>query len=150
MNKDRERDAAKYWQDKEQDIGEEIRGRDMCEYLGGYNELRQRAWGLLYFTDNAFYVEIYSQKSWWGSLPGTGSQERQQESILIKISWNIVQDIHIPPKKNRFLALFSSSHNRVFIKYLQSGIEKLLVLLVYSHSVRKKFLECFLNYQEFS
>ncbi len=150
MNKDRKQDITKYWQDKEREIGEEIRGRGMCEYLGGYNELRRRAWGLLYFTDNAFYVEIYPQKSWWNSLLGAGSQERSQESILVKINWNIVQDIHISSKENRFLALFSSNHNRVSIKYLQNGIEKLLTLLIHFPSGREKFLECFQSYEQLS
>ncbi len=150
MNKDRKQDITKYWQDKEREIGEEIRGRGMCEYLGGYNELRQRAWGLLYFTDNAFYVEIYSQKSWWNSLLGAGSQERSQESILIKINWNIVQDIHISSEENRFLALFSPTNNRVSIKYLQNGIEKLLTLLIHFPPVREKFLECFQSYEQLS
>ena len=148
MNKDREQDITEYWQDKEREIGEEIRGRGMCEYLGGYNELRQRAWGLLYFTDNTFYVEMYSQKSWWNSLLGAGSLERSRESILIRIPWHIVQDIHISAKKNRFLALFSSTHNRVFIRYLQNGIEKLLILLIHFPSVREKFLECFQRHEQ--
>ena len=148
MNKDREQDITKYWQDKEREIGEEIRGRGMCEYLGGYHELRQRAWGLLYFTDNTFYVEMYSQKSRWDSLFGAGSQERSGEPILIKIPWNIVKDLHISAKKNRFLALFSSSDYRVFIEYLQNGMEKVLVLLIHSPSVRNNILKSFQNYQK--
>lgn len=150
LKKNREQEIAKFWQAKEQEIGEQIRGKDMCEYLGEYNDLKQRAWGLLYFTDNSFYVQIYTQKNWWTTLFGSGQGVTARETIQFQIPWNIVKDIHLPPKKNVFLSIFTAPDYRVNIKYVQDGLKSILVLLIYSRSTREKFLKCFQDYHHIS
>ncbi len=146
MNKDIRQDVVKYWQEKEKEIGEEIRGKDMSEYLGGYNDLEQKTWGLLYFTDTSFYFQTFPKKSWWSSLLGGGQNENIGEAMKFQILWDSVKEINLPSKKKSFLSILSPPDYRIFIRYQQDHKDKTLILTIYSRSTQEKFLEC---YQKF-
>jgi hypothetical protein len=56
LGKNSQQEAIKFWQQIEKEIGEEIFGKEMCEYRSGYSDLEPRTWGLLYFTDIGYNI----------------------------------------------------------------------------------------------
>lgn len=148
MQKNNKQEVIKYWQEKEREIGEEIRGKDMSEYLSGYSGIKGRTWGLLYYTDTSFYFQTFPKKNWWTSLMGGGEKENQGKARQFKIPWSAVKEIILPTKKKSILAIFSPPDYRVFIKYQKDNIENILVFLIYSRSTREKFGECFQKYRK--
>lgn len=147
LKKNTKPEVQKYWQEKEREIGEKIKGKDMSEYLSGYYGLTGRTWGLLYYTDTSFYFQTFPKKNWVTSLFRSGQNEYSGESINFKIPWSSVKEIYYPPKKNVFLSILSPPDYRVFIKYQLENKENTLVLIMYSRSNREDFLNCFKRFQ---
>ncbi len=148
MKKNIKQDVVKYWQEKEKEIGEEIRGKDMSEYLGGYSGFQERTWGLLYYTDTSFYFQTFPKKNWWTSLLGGGENEYGGVTRQFQIPWSSVIEINLSPRKKSILSILSPPDYRVFIRYQQDSMEQTLVLLIYSRSTQKQFGECFQKYHQ--
>ncbi len=147
MRKNNQQDAIRFWKQKEKEIGEEIIGKEMCEYRSCSSNLEPRTWGLLYYTGSAFYFQTFPKKSFWSSLLGSGHNEHSEKVRQFKICWDSIKEIKLPPKKKSLLSVLLLSDYRVSIKYRQENNDKILTLLIYSRSAQEKILECFKKYQ---
>jgi len=142
------KDAEKFWKEKEQEIGEEIKGRDMSEYINGYQGIRERIWGLLYYTESSFYFQTFPRKNWFTSLIGSGKTEDSGEAMNFRILWEEVKEINLPPKRNIFFNFFSPADYRIFIKYRINSQEDTLVLMMYSRENRNHFIDCYHQFKK--
>lgn len=147
LGKNNEQGATKFWQQIEKEIGEEILGKEMCEYRSGYSDLEPRTWGLLYFTDSSLYFQTFPKKSFWSSLLGGSQSEFRGEARRFQICWDSVKEIKLPSHNKSFLSKLLLPDYQVSIKFQQDGIEKILILLIYSHSTRENIVQCFQKYQ---
>lgn len=143
-----QKDVEEFWKEKEQELGEEIKGKDMSEYISGYQGLQEKTWGLLYYTKSSFYFQTFPKKNWLTSLIGVGSGKAEStgNTFIFNIMWGKVKDIALPAKKNTLLSFLSPPDNRIFIRYKVDTQEETLTFAMYSRNNRKKFLEC---YQQF-
>ncbi len=146
MIKNNQQEAKRYWQEKEKEIGEEIIGKEMCEYLSGYDDLEPRTWGLLYYSETSFYFQVFPKKSFWSSLLGSSQDENRGETRLFQIPWSSIKEIQLPTRKKSVFSIFSLPDYRVLIKYEGDNKERILVLLIYTQTTQEKFLECFQKY----
>lgn len=137
------KDVEKFWKEKEQEIGEEIKGKDISEYIGGYQGVRERTWGLLYYTESSFYFQIFPRKNWLTSLMGNSQSEFSNEIKFFRIQWEKVIEIFLPQKRKFFLSIFSPADYRVSIRYWIDGQEDTLVLIMYSRNSRDRFIDCY-------
>ena len=135
------KDVEEFWAKKEQEIGEKIRGKDMSEYLGGYPDLKERIWGLLYYTDSSLYFQTFPRKNWFTSLLGGGQSEYAGQTYHFKVPWDMVSGIILPPQKNALLAFFSPPDYRVFVHYRMGEREETLVFMMYSRENRDRFIK---------
>jgi hypothetical protein len=140
-----QKDVEKFWKEKEEELGEKIQGKDMSEYISGYQELKEKTWGLLYYTKSSFYFQTFPKRNWLSSLIGAGSSrvESSGEAFVFSIMWEKVKDITLPPKKKSLLSFLSPPDNRVFIRYQINTQDEILVLSMYSRNTRGKFLDCY-------
>ena len=143
MDKKNQEDIEKYWEEKEQEIGEKIIGKDMSEYLGGFGELKEKLWGLLYYSQKAFYFQTFPRRSWFASLLGMGGERNQNDVVNFRIMWLKVKDIYLPARKKSLLSFLSPTDYRVFIKYQIDNKEDTLVFAMYSSKSRDKFVDCY-------
>jgi len=142
MNKNEQIDFKKYWQDKEQEIGEKIIGKDMSEYIGGHPDLTEQAWGILFYTKIAFYFKAFPRKNWITSLLG-GKEEKIEDNITICILWKNVQEVCLPKNKKSFFSFLFPTDNRIFINYQENNAQHKLVFTMSSNENKKKFVECY-------
>lgn len=141
MKETSKKDVEEFWGKKEQEIGEKIRGKDMSEYLCGYPDIKERSWGLLYYTESSFYFQTFPRKNWFTSLLGGGQTENTGQTFHFRVPWDTVTGIILPPKKNALLAFFSPPDYRVFIEYRIGDREETLVFMMYSHENRERFIK---------
>ncbi len=148
LTTNKQKDVEEFWKEKEQELGEEIKGKDMSEYISGYRGLKEKTWGLLYYTKSSFYFQTFPKKNWLTSLMGVGGGkvENSADTFIFNIIWEKVKEITLPAKKNLILSFLSPPDNLVFIRYQIDSQEEILTLAMYSRNSRKKFLEC---YQQF-
>ena len=147
MGKNNEQETIKFWQQLEKEIGEEIVGKEMCEYRSGYSDLEPKTWGLLYFTASSLYFQTFPKKSFWSSLMGGGQNEQCGEVRRFHIYWDSVKEIKLPSLKKSFLSKLLLTDYQVSIRFQLNGSEKILILLIYSQSTRENMVECFQKYQ---
>ena len=147
MVKNNEQEAKKFWQQLEKEIGEEILGKEMCEYRSGYSDLEPRTWGLLYFTASSLYFQTFPKKTFWSSLMGGSQSEQSGEVRRFQIFWDSIKEIKLPSPKKSFLSKLLLPDYQVSIRFQQNGGEKILILLIYSPSTRESMVECFQKYQ---
>ena len=147
LGKNSHQEAIKFWQQIEKEIGKEILGKEMCEYRSGYSDLEPRTWGLLYFTDSSLYFQTFPKKSFWSSLLGGSQNEYSGEVRRLQICWDSVKEIKLPSQKKSFLSKLLLPDYQVSIKFQQDGIDKILILLIYSHSTRESIVQYFQEYQ---
>lgn len=145
MTTNNQKDVEEFWKEKEQELGEEIKGKDMSEYISGYQGLKEKTWGLLYYTKSSFYFQTFTNKNWFTSLIGGGGGKAKTsgDMFIFNIKWEKVKEITLPAKKNSILSFLSPPDNRVFIKYKVDSQEEVLILAMYSRNSRKYFLECY-------
>jgi hypothetical protein len=138
-----QKDVEKYWKEKEQEIGAEIKGKDMSEYIGGYQGIKDRTWGLLYYTESSFYFQTFPKKNWFNSFIGGRQTEDSGKTINFRILWEEVKEINLPPNRNALLTIFSPPDYRVYISYQIGSQENKLVLMMYSRKNRDRFIDCY-------
>ncbi len=140
-----QKDVEKFWGKKEEELGEKIQGKDMSEYISGYQGLKEKTWGLFYYTKSAFYFETFPKRSWLASLMGTNSSRAgsAEDNFVFNIMWKQVKDISLPVKKSTLLSFLSPPDNRVFIRYQIDEHEKTLILSMYSRKNIVHFMEYF-------
>ena len=143
MDIKKQEDVERFWKEKEQEIGEKVKGKDMSEYISGRQELKEKSWGLLYYTESAFYFQTFTRRNWLTSLIGGGKTEQTGDTIIFRILWEKVREIVLPAKKNNFFAFLSPPDHRVFIQYQSNGQEDTLVFVMYSRDSRDRFLDCY-------
>lgn len=143
MDINKQEDVERFWEEKEQEIGEKIKGKDMSEYISGHPELKEKSWGLLYYTETTFYFQTFPRRNWLTSLMGGGKTEKTGDTKIFRILWEKVRKIVLPAKKNTFFAFLSPPDHRIFIKYQLNGQEDTLVFVMYSRDSRDKLLDCY-------
>ena len=148
MKESPKKDAEKYWKEKEREIGEEIKGRDICEYISGYQGITERIWGLLYYTESSFYFQIFPRKNWYTSLIGSGKTEDSVATMNFRILWEEIKVVNLPPKRNFFFNFFSPVDYRVFIKYRINNQEDTLILMMCSSEHRNHFIDCYYQFKK--
>ena len=143
MNKKSRNNIEQYWREKELEIDEKIIGKDMVEYISGSQLIRERCWGLLYYTENFLNFQLFPKKNFLASLLRGGKDDCLREEKTIKISWKDVQKICFPPERNKILAFFTITDRRIFIDYFADNKARrfTLILLMHSHEKREKILE---------
>lgn len=135
-------DIKKYWQDKEEEIGEKIIGKDMSEYIGGYPDLTEQTWGILYYTKIAFYFQSFPRKNWITALLG-GKEDKIEGNIKICILWKNVQEVYLPKTKKSIFSFIFPSDNRIFINCLERTELYKLIFIMSSNENKKRFVECY-------
>ncbi|HAJ33529.1 MAG TPA: hypothetical protein DCK79_09200 [Candidatus Atribacteria bacterium] len=145
MATNNQKDVEEFWKEKEQELGEAIKGKDMSEYISGYQRLKEKTWGLLYYTKSSFYFQTFPKRNWLISLIGVGGgkAESSGDIFIFNIMWEKVKEITLPAQKNPILSFLSPPDNRVFIRYKVDSQEEVLTLAMYSRNSRKNFLECY-------
>ena len=146
MGKHDNQNTEKFWKEKEQEIGEKIIGKDMSEYISGYQEVKEKTWGLLYYTESSFYFQTFPKKSWLTSLLGSGQGEYSGETTIFRILWKDMKEVCLPTERKTFFTIFSPPDCRVLIKHYENSKEKTLVLMMYSRDNRNQFIEFYRNF----
>lgn len=136
-------EVKKFWQKKEEEIGESIQGKSIAEYMEGYQDFNKHCWGLLYYTNSAFYFQTFPRKNWLMSLIKSGDNYEDEKIITFKIDWKEVVEINLPPKKKSIFALFSPPDNRLFINYRNNSQILTMILSMYSRKEQIKFRQFF-------
>lgn len=141
LDKNNQKDIEKYWKEKEQEIGEVIKNKDISEYISGYQGIKDRVWGLLYYTENSFYFQTFPKRDWLISLLRGGQAEYSGKAINFHILWENVLDISIPGKRSFISSILAPPDYRVFIQYKTDNQQGTLVFVMYSTEKREKFLK---------
>ncbi|MBN2396624.1 MAG: hypothetical protein JXC36_09240 [Candidatus Atribacteria bacterium] len=141
VNKNNQKDVEKYWKDKEQELGETIKGKDISEYVSGYQGVTEKTWGLLYYSDSSFYFQTFPRRNWLISLLKGEPSEDSGKTMNFYIRWDDVFQIDIPAKKSMISNIFLPPDYRVFIQYKINNQQGTLVLVMYSKESREKFLK---------
>ncbi len=146
MKKFPENNIEKYWQEKERETGEEITGKGMCEYVEGFPGMKEKTWGLLYYTKKSFYFQTFPKKSLFTSLMGNGQKKDLAKRMSFQISWKEVKDMSLPAQRNIFFSFLSPPDYRVYITYQIESRQEMLILAMYSRKNRDQFIDYYHQY----
>jgi len=127
-----EKDAEQFWRKKEEDIGEKIKGKSMAEFISGYQDFSGPIWGILFYTESAFYFQTFPRRNLLFSFIRERQPKREEDQLNFHILWSDVKKIDIPPRKHPFLALLSPPDYRIFIDYQRNGQKMTLTLIMHS------------------
>ncbi|MEA3421773.1 MAG: hypothetical protein U9Q97_08885, partial [Acidobacteriota bacterium] len=123
-----EKDAEQFWKKKEKSIGEKIKGKSMAEFISGYQDFSGPIWGILFYTESAFYFQTFPRRNCLFSFMRERQPEREENQLNFRILWSDVEKIYLPPRKHLFLALLSPQDYRIFIDYQNNGQKMTLAL----------------------
>jgi len=140
----------KYWKEKENKLGERILGKNICEYISGYRDFDRKTWGILYFTKNSFYFDIFHEKKFFFSSIFKVNRTDQDKKInTFQIPWKDVIKIDLPKAKNYFLSIFFPPDSLTIVSYSDKSNYRdcKLVLNIHSKNERDRFMEAFQNYR---
>jgi hypothetical protein len=146
LRKNSQQETIRYWQKIEEEIGEEIIGKEMCEYRGGLIDIEPRTWGLIYYTESSIYFHAFPKKSFWSSLLGGSQREYSGEVRRFQIRWDSIKEVKLPSSEKSFLSKLLLPDYQVSIKFQRDSIEKTLILLIYSRSTQENIVACFQKY----
>ena len=126
-----EKDVEQFWKKKEEDIGEKIKGRSIAQFIGGYQNFSGPIWGILFYTESAFYFQTFPRRNLLFSFMRAEQPEREENQLNFRILWSDVEKIDLPPRKHSFLALLSPPDYRIFIDYQSNGQKMTLTLTMH-------------------
>jgi hypothetical protein len=122
------KDAEQFWKKKEEDIGEKIEGKSMAKFISGYRDFSGPIWGILFYTESAFYFQTFPRQNSLFSFMRAEQPEREENQLNFRIPWSDVEKIDLTPRKHSFLALLSPADYRIFIDYQSNGQKMALTL----------------------
>ena len=141
MKKLPKKDVEQFWKKKEEDIGEKIEGRNMTEFIGGYQNFSGPILGILFYTESAVYFQTFPRQNLLLSFIKAKQPEREEDQLNFRILWSDVEKIDIPPRKHPFLALLSLPNYRIFIDYQSSGQKMTLSLTMHCQEDRSRLID---------
>lgn len=147
MDKNNKQNIEKYWKEKELEINEKIKGKQICEYISGYQELKEQTWGLLYYTQSSFYFQTFPKKNWVSSLLSSNHADNFGKTRIFRKLWKDIEEINLPSKRNIFLAFFSPPDYRVFIEYHVGSKVNTLIFMMSCRENRDQFMEDYRKYK---
>jgi len=135
------KDVEQFWKKKEEDIGENIKGRSMAEFNGSYQSFSGVILGILFYTESAFYFQTFPRQNLLFSFFRTGQPEREENQLNFRIPWSDVEKIDIPPRKYHFLAFLSPLDYRIFIEYQYNLQKKILAFTMHCQEDRSRLID---------
>lgn len=141
-----EKNVEIFWQEKERETGEEILGRDMCEYVEGFPGMKEKIWGLLYYTKISFYFQTFPKKNWFTLLMRSDQGKESVSRMSFQISWEEVKDIALPAQRGFFFSFLSPPDYRVYVTYQIESQQGVLILAMYSRKKRDQFIDYYQRY----
>lgn len=135
------KDMEQFWEKKEEDIGEKIKGRSMAEFIGGYQNFSGPILGILFYTESSFYFQTFPRQNLLFSFMRTEQPAREGNQLNFRILWSEVERIDIPPRKYPFLALLSPPDYRIFIEYQYNRQKKILAFTMHCQEDRSRLID---------
>lgn len=126
-----EKSADTFWQDFEEQTGEQIVSRGLGKYISGWEEFDQKnfkgLWGLLINTSGGFRFHSFPQYSWFDSFIRFTEKDPPKEKTFF-IPKEKITSTQIIKEEKWWKRIFSSSVPHLIILYAdENGAEKRLV-----------------------
>jgi len=92
-------EVRKFWEDREQEIGEKIRIYTLGEYRQGDLDFTPPKVGLVYITETTFYFQTFPKSNWFASLiGGFKKKQKEDEPITLAIPFSLIHTAeHVKP-----------------------------------------------------
>jgi len=119
-------DVKKYWENKEREINEKIKGKFLCRYVGGYKNFSTSIWGLIYYTDKALYFEsVPRTRNWFENMitkSNSAYTKGEEKNFTIRAPWEKIEDLNLSPKESWLKRTFLSSERKLTFKIHSESI----------------------------
>lgn len=92
-------EVKKFWEEREQEIGEKIHIYTLGEYRQGDLEFKPPKVGLVYITESTFYFQTFPKSNWFSSLlGGMRKKQKEEEPVTIAVPFSLIKTAeHLKP-----------------------------------------------------
>lgn len=117
-------EAAQFWREYEERIGEKILKYALGQYLSGSPEYKGPLWGLAIVTEGGFRFHHFPHENWIAALTrlGGGGGEAPKEKIIV-IPKDRIRSYRVVREKSWWRRLLAPTSPKLVIDYVSGGAD---------------------------
>ncbi|MCF7927517.1 MAG: hypothetical protein K9L68_00375 [Spirochaetales bacterium] len=137
MNTD---EVKQFWDSIEEELGQKIHIYTMGQYLGGYPDIDEALWGLVYLSDRELHFKHFPSNNWFSLLTRMGNSgglfSRMQGNLQSKevdfvIPFESLSKIYDIQRPGFFRKVFTNYTPELVVEYqLSDGKDRTLILSI--------------------
>ncbi|TVQ35613.1 MAG: hypothetical protein EA384_16050 [Spirochaetaceae bacterium] len=121
VRRNQDEQVKAFWDQTEEELGEEVIVYAMGRCLSGCAELPPSAqmWGLFFITERALYFRHFPRQSWFNSLMSSSGVSADKE-VYISVPMERIQDVAVHRESSFLKRLMSSTPPTFSIEYIEA------------------------------